>query len=602
MTPQPKSAKLHACTLGWYEMERRLTAIVAADVVGYSRLMGLDEAGTHFALKAHRSELIEAAIARHGGRIVKLTGDGLLAAFGSVVSAVECSVTIQRGMLERNEGTPPDRRIQFRIGINLGDVIVDDDDILGDGVNVAARLESIAPPGGIFISTFVRDQIGERLDLAFEDMGERALKNIARPVRVFQVAWEGDRPKPCGELATAALPIPSKPSIAVLPFQNMSGDAEQDYFAEGLVEDLITNLSKNPGLFVIARNSSFAYKDKAEDIRAVAAALGVRYILEGSVRRAANRLRITGQLVDGASAVHIWAQKFEGAVEDIFDLQDGLTENIVGAIEPSLRRAEIERARRKPTDQLDAYDLFLRSMPYTHANTLADTNEALRLLEGALRLDPNYAVAHAYAAWCHEQRFFRGGFASEDEQAALRHAATALGIGTEDPQALAIGAFVHSNLTHEYETALAALDRALEMNGSSALAYGMSALVSAHGERHERAIDHARKALRLSPFDTLNYHPYCALTIAALLTERYEDAVRDSTLAIQSNPGFLVSYAYLAIAHARLSQLDAANAAVRRLRDLVPGYTISEFVGTGLWRRPTMEIFAASLREAGLAE
>jgi adenylate cyclase len=300
--------------------------------------------------------------------------------------------------------------------------------------------------------------------------------------------------------------------------------------------------------------------------------------------------------------MHVWAEKFEGAVEDVFDLQDRLTESIVGAIEPSLRRAEIERARRKPTDQLDAYDLYLRAMPHTHANTLADTDEALRLLKEALLLDPNYAVAHAYAAWCHEQRFFRGGFSRSDEQAALRHAGIALGIGTEDPQALAIGAFVHSNLTHEYDTALAALDRALEMNGSSALGFGMSALVSAHGERHGRAIEHARKALRLSPLDTLNYHPYCALTIAALLTNRYEDAIRDSTLAIQSNPGFLVSYAYLAIAHAQLSQRDAAGAAVRRLTEVAPGYTISDFVGTGLWRRPVMQTFAAALREAGLAE
>ena len=583
-------------------MERRLTAIVAADVVGYSRLMGLDEAGTHVALKLHRQELIEGAVSGHGGRIVKLTGDGLLAAFTTLVNAVACSVAIQRGMQERNEATPPDRRIEFRIGINLGDVIVDGDDILGDGVNVAARLEAIAPPGGIIISAFVRDQIGERLDLAFEDMGDRALKYIARPVRVFQVVWEGGPPQPFREPATATLPIPSKPSIAVLPFQNMSGDAEQDYFADGLVEDLITNLSKNPGLFVIARNSSFAYKGKTPDIRTVAAALGVRYVLEGSVRRAANRLRITGQLVEGASGMHVWAEKFEGAVEDVFDLQDRLTESIVGAIEPSLRRAEIERARRKPTDQLDAYDLYLRAMPHTHANTLADTDEALRLLKEALLLDPNYAVAHAYAAWCHEQRFFRGGFSRSDEQAALRHAGIALGIGTEDPQALAIGAFVHSNLTHEYDTALAALDRALEMNGSSALGFGMSALVSAHGERHGRAIEHARMALRLSPLDTLNYHPYCALTIAALLTNRYEDAIRDSTLAIQSNPGFLVSYAYLAIAHAQLSQRDAAGAAVRRLTEVAPGYTISDFVGTGLWRRPVMQTFAAALREAGLAE
>lgn len=582
-------------------MERRLSAILSADVVGFSRLMGLDEVGTLTSLKAHRRELVDSKIAEHHGRIVKVTGDGMLVEFPSVVNAVACSAEIQRAMPCRNENVPQDRRIEFRVGINLGDVIVDGDDIFGDGVNVAARLEGIAPPGGITISASVRDHVGERLGLAFEDMGERALKNIDHPIRVFRVLLDeaqmaSDKP------SLDALALPNRPSIAVLPFTNMSGDPEQDYFADGLVEDLVTNLSKNPGLFVIARNSSFTYRGKAVDIRTVAAELGVRYVLEGSVRRTAKRLRITGQLIDGATAAHVWADKFEGVLEDIFDLQDQLTESIVGAIEPSLRRAEIERARRKRPDRLDAYDLYLRAMPHTYANTARDNDEALRFLEGALLLDPDYPIAHAYAAWCREQRFFRGGFRPEDKAAALKHAGVALGLGMDDPQALAIGAFVHANLTHEYETAIGALDRSLEMNSNSALAFGFSALVSAHSERPERAIEHAHRALRLSPLDVLNYHSYCALAIAFLLMERFEEAVKHSILAVQSNPGFAVAYAYLTIGHANLGQFDKANAVVRKLLDIAPNFTVADFVRMGLWQSAVMDKFAAALRRAGLPD
>ena len=309
-------------------MDRRLSAILAADVVGYSRLMGLDEAGTLQALNAHRSEFIDTTLAEHRGRIVKLVGDGMLVEFQSVVNAVACSAEIQRGMRRRNANVPVDRRIEFRIGINLGDVIVEGDDIFGDGVNVAARLEGIAKPGGVVISASVRDQVGDRLALTFEDMGAQSLKNIAQPVRVYSVGWDLAPSAPVAGSAPS-LALPSKPSVAVLPFTNMSGDPEQEYFADGLVEDLITNLSKMPGFFVIARNSTFAYKNKSVDIRIVAKELGVRYVLEGSVRKATNRVRITGQLIEGASGNHVWADKFEGSVEGIFDLQDRLTESIV---------------------------------------------------------------------------------------------------------------------------------------------------------------------------------------------------------------------------------------------------------------------------------
>ena len=383
----------------------------------------------------------------------------------------------------------------------------------------------------------------------------------------------------------------------MLPFTNMSGDPEQEYFADGLVEDLITNLSKNSGLFVIARNSTFVYKGKAVDIRTVARELGVRYVLEGSVRRSASRLRITGQLIEGAAGTHVWADKFEGPLEDIFDLQDRLTESIAGAIEPSLRRAEIDRARRKRPDSLDAYDLYLQALPYAYANTPVDTDEALRLLRESLRLDPNQPVAHAYAAWCLEQRYFRGGFHPEDKEAALDHARTSL--ASDDPQALSIAAFARYHLAHDYESADAALTRALAMNGNSALAFGFSTLVNVSVDP-ERAIDHAQKALRLSPFDPLNYHPYCALGLAYLFTGRAEESLGYLNLAIQSNPSFFLLYALLAASLVELGRLDAAQAAIKRLLEAAPGFTVGAFVRMNLWNPGVMEALAAALSKAGL--
>ena len=393
-----------------------------------------------------------------------------------------------------------------------------------------------------------------------------------------------------------------KPSIAVLPFANMSSDPEQEYFADGLVEDVITNLSKVSGLFVIARNSSFVYKGRQVDIRQVARELGVRYVLQGSVRRSANRLHITGQLVEGTGGTHVWADKFEGSGEDIFDLQDRLTESIIGAIEPSMRRAEIERARRKRPDSLDAYDFFLQALPHAYANTPAATDGALRLLNESLRLDPNYAAAHAYAAWSSEQRFFRGGFHPADKAAAIEHARTALRLGAEDPQALSIGAFVYASMTHDWETALRALDRALEMNSNSALALGFSALVGAYTERYERVSEHALRALRLSPFDQLNYHPYWALACACLFTGRPADAVSYSTLAIQSNPHFTPLHVFLAVSYAKLDDLDAARGAGLRLMEIAPDFTVSGFVRKDLFRPHVYQTIIAGLRKAGLPD
>lgn len=380
-------------------MNRKLAAILAADVVGYSRLMAENEAETFDRLRAHRKELFEPTIAKHHGRIFKLMGDGLLAEFSSVVDAVECAVVLQREMARRNDGAPDDRRIDMRIGVHVGDVIVEGEDRHGDVVNVAARLEQLSEPGGICVSQHVVDHAKQKVALSFELRGEERLKNIADPVRVFRVRIEGPTP-----VEKPLLTLPAKPSIAVLSFNNLSGDPEQEYFADGVVEEIITALSRMRWLFVIARNSSFTYKGRAVDVKQVGRELGVRYVLEGSVRKAGSRVRITGQLIDVATGSHLWADRFDGALEDIFDLQDQVTASVVGAISPRLEKAEIERAKRKPTESLDAYDYYLRGMANLHLWTREGSEEALSAFKRAIELDPNFATAFGMAARCYSQR------------------------------------------------------------------------------------------------------------------------------------------------------------------------------------------------------
>src|SRR5262245_23298323 len=558
--------------------------------------MEKDEAGTFDRLRTGRKELFEPEIEKHHGRIFKLMGDGLLAEFASVVDAVECAVALQRGLAERNAIFPEDQRIQVRIGINLGEVIVEGDDRYGEGVNVAARLEQLADPGGICVSGKVAREVEKKLAFAFASMGNQQVKNIAEPVAAYRVVLDGVSP---GGRMAEPLALPSKPSIAVLPFQNMSGDPEQEYFADGVVEEIITALSRLRWLFVIARNSTFVYKGKAVDVRQVARELGVHYVLEGSVRKAANRLRITGQLVEGDAGTHVWADKFEGALEDVFDLQDRMTESIVGAIEPSIRRAEIERARRKRPDRLDSYDLYLRALPHAVANTPADSDQALHLLNEALRLDPDYAVAHAYAAWCHQQRF-RNGLLPEDRAAALRHAEAAIRVGMDDPQALSIGAFSQALITHDLANAIKLLDQALEMNGNSALTLRFLSQLCAFSEQYDRAIELALKALRLSPVDPMNYHPYFALAVANYFTGRFGEAAGFSASAIQANPGFSLPYAFLIASHVNLGRLDTARAATQRLMQVAPTFTIENFKRLGYIRQSLLDQVADTLRTAGL--
>ena len=386
--------------------QRRLAAILAADVAGYSRLMAADESGTLARLKQLRAEVIEPKIAQFHGHIVGSAGDSLLVEFASAVNAVQCAVEVQEGLADQNANLPEDRRMAFRMGVNLGDVIAEDDTIHGDGVNIAARLEKLAEPGSVCIGRNVYDQVKGKLDYGYADLGEQRVHNIPEPVHAYRVKPSKPTADTSPGLSTKdALPLPDKPSIAVLPFENMSGDREQEYFADGMVEEIITALSRMRWLFVIARNSSFTYKGRAVDVKQVGRELGVRYVLEGSVRKAGNRVRITGQLIDTATGAHLWADRFDGALEDIFDLQDQVTASVVGAIAPKLEQAEIERAKRKPTENLDAYDYYLRGLAgFINGPEEGNDGGVCRIFSRAIELDPNFASAYGMAARCYAQR------------------------------------------------------------------------------------------------------------------------------------------------------------------------------------------------------
>jgi TolB-like protein/class 3 adenylate cyclase len=459
-------AKAHPGRVG-----RRLAAIVAADVAGYSRLMGLDEVGTARTLREHR-KVADALVAKHGGRLVKSTGDGVLLEFPSVVDAVEFAVAVQAVMAERNKGVLEGQRMLFRIGINLGDILIEGDDILGDGVNVAARLEGIAEPGGICVSSSAYDQVRGKVPVEFADLGEHRLKNIDRPVRVYAAKSKDlGMVAPVAHSVTKPLPLPDKPSIAVLPFQNMSGDPEQEYFADGVVEDIITALSRFNSLFVIARNSSFAYKGKSPDIRQVGRDLGVRYVLEGSVRRAGNRLRITAQLIDAQTGAHVWADRFEGSAEDIFKLQDDVTEKVIIATAPRVERAEIARALRRSSGSTDAYDYYLKALAYLTPATAQNIDQALDLLSKATALDPDFASAHALAMVCHANHRVFGStkdLAREQSEVARLWRIVAR-VGNDDGRALAGAArFIMASAVNFGDSSVSLTDSVSQLNRETA--------------------------------------------------------------------------------------------------------------------------------------
>ncbi len=482
-------------------MERRLAAVLMADVVGYSRLMEGDEAGTLVAWKEQRTSILEPVALGHGGRIVKIIGDGVLIEFGSAVNAVTAALELQRRIAEANGPLPESRRIVLRIGINLGDVISEGADIYGEGVNIAARLEALAEPGGTCISAKVHDEVRGKLTCAFEDMGEQTVKNISRPVRAYRLRPDNeiDSTSP----ARPTLSLPNKPSIAVLPFDNMSGDVEQDYFADGMVEDIITALSRARWLFVIARNSSFTYKGRPVDVKQVGRELGVRYVLEGSVRKAGNKVRITGQLIDASTGTHLWADRFDGELANIFDLQDQVTASVVGAIAPKLERAEMERAQQKPTESLDAYDYFLRGMAAFHRFTKEANIEASVLFARAIELDPNYGAAYGMAARCHLQRVGFGW--TGDKQRAIdktrQLAWRAAELGKDDSVALCNAGTSLVLVAGDLDDGSALIDRSLVLNPNLAWAWQFSAIAKALGGEPEVAIEHAARAMRLSPQD-----------------------------------------------------------------------------------------------------
>ena len=453
---------------------RRLAAILAADVVGYSRLIGADEEGTLNRLKAIRAELVDPGSPLHHGRVFKTTGDGLLVEFASVVDALRCAVGVQAGMAGRNAGVASDQRIELRIGIHQGDIVVEDGDIFGDGVNISARLEGLAEAGGICVSARVQEDAAGKLALTFEDIGEQNLKNIARPLRVYRVRAEPPVAQP-----VTALPLPDKPSIAVLPFQNMSGDPEQEYFADGMVEEIITALSRIRWLFVIARNSTFTYKGQTVDVKQVGRELGVRYVLEGSVRKGGNRVRITGQLIDALTGTHLWADRFDGLIEDVFELQDKIAVSVAGVIEPALQAAEMRRSAARPTTDLTAYDLYLRALAVFYPLSKEGIAEALRLFDQAIAIDPKYGPPLSWAAICH-LRLVSDGWAEAPEtnrRKASDLARQALQVAENDPGILANAAFALAYFGEDIGAMIGLVDRALALNPSFARGWYLSGLL-----------------------------------------------------------------------------------------------------------------------------
>ena len=585
-------------------VDRRLAAIFAGDIAGYSRLMGVDEEGTLRQLKAHRKELVDPKITEHRGRIVKTSGDGMLVEFVSVVDAVRCGVDIQRGMAERNSGLPADKRIEFRIGINVGDIISDSNDIYGDGVNVAARLEALADPGGIMVSRTVHDQVRDKLSFGFKDMGEQPVKNIARPIGVYQVSLiENTTPITVKDAEVAAkieVSSAARPSIAVLPFANISGDPEQEYFADGISEDIITGLSKLRWFFVIARNSSFAYKGKAVDVKRVSRELGVRYVLEGSVRKGGNRVRITAQLIDASTGNHIWADRYDGDLTDVFALQDEITKKVVAAIEPKLLEAEGVRSQGRSPEDLDAWDTVMQTNSLLWRLTKTDIEAAIALLGLATARYPDYAPAHSMLAFALLFRAISVGVAhSQDTKEAVRLASRAAELDDNDPWAhLALGwaAF----LMRRSQDAMAEFKRALDINPNFAAAHGHLGNALACDGQADAAIPHLEQALRMSPHDPQNIFVYTALAVAYYLSGNYSEAISFGHKAVQQRPGFTGAHRIYIASLAQAGRSEEARTALDRLKELQPEISITWVQQNSPYMPGPMGRLLEGMRKAGL--
>ena len=591
-------------------VERRLAAVLAADVAGYSRLMGADEVGTLQALKAHRRELLDPSIAAFKGRIVKTTGDGMLVEFPSAVDAVTCAMDVQAKMLERNASAA--QKITFRVGINVGDIIIDGDDIFGDGVNVAARVENECEPGGVYLSDDAFRHVQGKMPFVFEDMGERSLKNIGRAVRIYAVraserevgaghqsaAEAGSLSDPSSKL----LPLPDKPSIAVLPFENMSGDPEQEYFADGMVEEIITALSRFKWLFVIARNSSFTFKGKAVDIKEVGRRLGVRYVLEGAVRKASGRVRITGQLIDAVTGAHLWADRFERDLTDIFALQDEVTVAVVSAVQPKVLQTEIEMATRRRPENLTAYDLCLRARQKSYLRTREGFAETIRFAHRALDLDPRSVSAAVLAANTHFSNVVLG-FAIDpqfDRNEGARLVRLALSLDENDETTLAVAGLSAAFFDGDYETAIDFADRAVASNPNEARTWRIRGWIYKLAGQHEEAIRSFECGIRLSPLDPLLHIALAGIGFALIELRRFDEAVAVSKKALRQNSSDGVAYHGLAAALAHLGRDAEAGEAAARFLEVDPTFTITAWIARG--GQSNSHLLIEGLRKAGLPE
>jgi adenylate cyclase len=588
------------------QVERKLTAIFAADVEGYSRLMNIDEVATLRTLAAHRV-LMDGMIARHRGRIVSTAGDSVLAEFASVVDAVQCAVEVQEALAEANAKEPNDRQMHFRIGVNIGDVLVKDGNIFGDGVNVAARLEAFAEPGGICVSGTVRDHVRNKLPVAFADVGERALKNIAASVRVYRI----DRSAATPIHVTPSLALPDKPSIAVLPFTNMSGDPDQEYFADGIAEDIITALSRLRWLFVIARNSTFTYKGRPVEMKQIGRELGVRYVLEGSVRKSSNRVRITAQLIDAETGAHVWAERYDRPLEDIFAVQDEITDTIVATIEPEISASERDRARRKPPEHLGAWELYQRGMWHLLRRNTDELPSSQTCFRDAIALDPNFATPHAALA---VSFFFYLTHGLTNEPAATRsdlyeEASKAVALDPRDAlghSALGLGFMERGELAK----AISEHQVALSLNPNSAFGcYAFGFTLQRSGQFND-AVGQFSTALRLSPRDPAAWS-YLTLKASSLYQlSRYEETIEFARDATRYPVVDLVwPYVHLSAALGQLNRDDEALAAVAELCRRRPGLTISGFRLWPYYRHhrsqkleQNLEHTIDGLRKAGLPE
>ncbi len=587
-------------------IERRLTTIMSADVVGYSRLMAGDEAGTFAQLKTHRREVIEPKATEHHGRVVKLTGDGTLMEFGSVVDAVNFSVEVQQAMMERNASVPENLQIKYRIGINLGEIIVDDEDIYGDGVNIAARLEGLAEPGGICISGKVYEEVRNKLPITFEDLGEREVKNIPEPVRVYRWTDATPDPMPSTLGAEGALPLPDKPSIAVLPFDNMSGDAEQEYFSDGITEDIITELARFRSLFVIARNSSFSFKGQAIEAKEIARRLGVRYLVEGSVRRAGNRVRITAQLVDAAHDTHLWAERYDRELEDIFAVQDEVTHAIVTAIEPELESAERERARRKPPNNMDAWEWCQRGLWHLYHLSPEENATAQDMFHRAIALDPGFAQPHAALAYSLFYDLLIGFVLDPGDRLTRAHEAAKTAVKLDDKDSFSHYALGRvCTMLGNHDEAMDALDVAVALNPNAALAHHGRGYVLTLNGRAEEALDEYDEALRLSPRDPIAFGMMTMRSVALILLRRHEEAVEWARRS-QRQPGAAQvgwPHAHEATALAHLGRVDEARAALALSLAIHPTFSVSFIDAVLPFRNPAdRDHYVDGLCKAGLPE